>query len=447
MTARTACLAVLIASLAATSPALDPWEYRTNAGEYAFARGDMERAEDEFRAALDLAQEFPPGDRRLERSLENLARLYEHQGRLDEAQPLYQLLLVAQESRLGKDSPDLLDTHLKVARVSLAAGDSPAAGSSLQRYLEIAESSAGATPAEHWVVLSMLARMRTLEQRPEEALELQRRAVEVLATDGSATPLERAHELESLAQMELLHGSPERAEELLTRAMAFRDEDGENVPADTYAAAAATALGAGEFGLAERLAQRAVEAAPAPPPLDALEVLAEVSWNDVRTGGSPLDVLGAGGDSDALRLAATRLEALAAHPSLAMAGAQPERSETHARLATVAALRGDASSAANWKRRQLEDVESLGALPGGGSPAVLVIRQELVGLLQAAGRFDEAATENERLIESLEQAYGSDDPKLSLPLQRQVELLTELGRKKEAKALKKRLRQFESTRR
>jgi tetratricopeptide (TPR) repeat protein len=447
MTVRLACIAVLIGSFTATSLALDPWEYRTNAGEYAYATGDLVRAEAEFRAALELAQGFPPGDRRLERSLENLAGLYENQRRLDEAQPLYQLLLAAQETRVGHDSPELLDTHLKVARVSLSAGDSPAAGASLERYLEIADSSGAAAPAQHWLVLSMLARMRTLEQRPEEALELQRRAVEVLADDGSATGLERAHELESLAQMELLHGFPERAEELLTHALELRAEDGGSPPTETYAAAATTALGAGEFDLAERLAERAVEAAGDPPPLDALEVLAEVSWHGVGAGGSPADILGAGGDSEKLRIAAIRLEALAAHPSLSAAGAQPERSQTYARLATVAALRGDADSAASWKRRQLEEVESLGALPGGGSRGALEIRLELVPLLQAAGRLDEAVTENGLLIEALEATYGTDDAKLSLPLQRQVDLLTDLGRKKEAKALKKRLRQFERGRR
>ncbi len=443
MTVRFACIAVLIGSLTATSLALDPWEYRTNAGEYAYASGDLDRAEAEFRAALELAHGFPPGDRRLERSLENLARLYENQQRLDEAQPLYQLLLAAQETRVGPDSPQLLDTHLKVARVSLAAGDSPAAGASLQRYLEIAESSGAAVPAQHRVVLSMLARMRTLEQRPEEALELQRRAVEVLADDGSATGRERAHELESLAQMELLHGSPDRAEDLLTHALELRAEDGEGPPIDIYAAAATTALGAGEFDLAERLAERAVEAGGDPPPLDALEVLAEVSWLGVGTGGSPADILGAGGDSEKLRIAAARLEQVAAHPAFAAEAPDPDMAETYSRLAVVTALRGDADSAASWKTRQLEAVQSQGA----DSLGTLKIRIELVSLLQASGRLDEAASLNGRVIEVIEESYGADDPRLSQPLQRQYELLSDLGRKKEAKVVKKRLRQFETGRR
>jgi tetratricopeptide (TPR) repeat protein len=340
---------------------------------------------------------------------------------------------------VGRDNPQLLDTHLKVARVCLAAGDSPTAGASLQLYLEIAESSGAAAPAQHWVVLSMLARMRTLEQRPEEALQLQRRAVEVLAEDGSATGLERAHELESLAQMELLHGSPDRAEELLTQALELRAEDGESPPAEAYAAAATTAFGAGEFELAERLAERAVDAAGTPPPLDALEVLAEVSWLGVGTGASPADVLGAGGDSEKLRIAAARLEQVAQHPTLAATAPDPELAEVYSRLAVVMALRGDADSAAGWKGKQLDVLQSLGV----DSPGTLRIKLELVSLLQAAGRLDEAAALNGRLIETVEQIYGANDPRLSLPLQRQYELLSELGRKKEAKAVKKRLRQFE----
>ena len=442
MIVRFAFIAVLVSWLTATSLALDPWEYHTSAGEYAYASGNLERAEAEFREALEIAQGFPPPDRRVERSLENLARLYEHQQRLDKAQPLYQLLLAAQEARVGRDSPQLLETHLKVARVGLAAGDSPTAGSSLQRYLEIAESSGQATPAQHWVVLSMLARMRTLEQRPAEALALQRRAVEVLAEDGSATGTERAHELETLAQMELLHGSPDRAEALLTEALALREEGGEDPPAETYAAAASTALGAGEFELAERLAERALAAAGDPPPLDALEVLAEVSWRGVGTGGSPADVLGAGGDSEKLRTAATRLEQLSAHPAFEAAASDPELAETYGRLAVITALRGEADAAANWKARQLDAVKSQGV----DLPATLRIEIELVALLQAAGRLDEAASVNGQLIETLEQTYGDDDPRLSLPLQRQHELLSELGRKKEAKAIKKRLRQFEKGR-
>jgi hypothetical protein len=84
---------------------------------------------------------------------------------------------------------------------------------------------------------------------------------------------------------------------------------------------------------------------------------------------------------------------------------------------------------------------------GVSSETTLLPRSDLVVLLTEAGRTDEAATENAELIADLEQTYGPTDPKLSLPLQRQYQLLSDLGRKKEAKAVKKRLRKFQKSKR
>ncbi len=430
-----------------TAAAQDPWQYRTSAGEYAYAAGDLARAEAEFRGALDLAQRLPAGDPRLEISLSNLARLYENQRRLDEAQPLYQLLLAAQEARVGDADPELLDTLVAVARVSLASGDSPTAEDTLTRYLEVADASGQADPGQHWRMLGMLARIRSLAERHDESLDLQRRAVAVLADDPATGDLERAAELESLAQMELLHGSADAAEELLARVVELRAAAGAGTPAETYAAAASTALGAGEPEIAERLATRAVDSSRGTAPLSALEVLAEVSWLRVASGGSPVDLLGVGGNSEQLRVASERLERVVDHPSLAMREAHPELAETFARLAMVAALRGDAATSATWKRRQLDILQSLGGSLGGTSPAAAGVRGELVGLLAAAGRADQAAAENGRLISDLEAAWGATDLRLAPALEQQIELLTELGRKREAKALKKRLRTLGTQRR
>ena len=114
--------------VALTAGAQDSWTAHTNVGEYAFARGDLERAESEFRAALEIAQRLPAGDRRLETSLQNLARLYEHESDFDRAQPLYQLLLAAKEHRLGTEHPDLLNVAEKkpqTAQRALKMHESP----------------------------------------------------------------------------------------------------------------------------------------------------------------------------------------------------------------------------------------------------------------------------------------------------------------------------------
>jgi tetratricopeptide (TPR) repeat protein len=438
---RTAAVLMVTIITAVVAAAQDPWEYRTSAGEWAFANGDHERAEAEFRGALELAQRLPPGDRRLETSLENLARLYEHQMRLDEAQPLYQLLVAAMEIRVGGDSPSLLDTLVAVARVSLASGDSPTAEASLGRYLEIAASSGVADSGQHWRVLSMLARMNTLTERHDEALDLQRRAVDVMAGDAGASGAERATELESLAQMELLYGSGQEAERRLVEAVELRVTEGHGRAADTLAGAAATALGAGEIDIAERLAERALSAAAADgsQPLPAHRVLADVEWMRVRRSGNIEDLVGAGADDPRLAAARERLTELVEAQRAELPPNHPDIAESCSRLARVAALRGDAVAAADWQRRYLDTVRGTSSET---AETVLTARASLVALLALAGRTSEAAEENALLIGNLEDVYGPDAINLIPALERQQILLTEAGRKKEAKAIKKRLRKL-----
>jgi tetratricopeptide (TPR) repeat protein len=427
MKLHTTIAAVLLA--AGIAAAQDPWEYRTSAGEYAFAQGDLERAETEFRGALELAQKLPPGDRRLEVSLENLGRLYEHEMRHEEAQPLYQLLLAAQEERVGEEDTALLDTLVAVARVSIGIGDSPSAEASLRRYLEIANASGAADPGQHWRVLSMLARMQTLAENHGDALQLERRAVQVLADDAAATDLERATELESLAQMELSHGDGAEAERLLTEAVELRIADGEGA-AELLAGAASTAFGSGEPEVAERLAERALAAAheEGTSTYRAQKVLADVAWLKLRRGGELEDVVGTGEGDPALAAARQRLADLSKLQD-------PVSPDTLARLARIDALAGDTADAAAWQRRYVEAMASAG---GDTSKA----RSDLVTLLALSGSDREAADENARLIAQLESVHGPDSRKLIPALQLQQELLTRLKEKKAAKAVKKRIRKL-----
>lgn len=437
------CLFILLATtfIAATGAAQDAWESHTRTGEYAFAVGDADRAEAEFRAALEIAQRLPPPDRRLEASLGNLARLYEHEGRVTEALPMYQLWVAAAGFRLGKDHPGLLVPLLGVGRAALQAGDIPAAEDSLQRYREIAEATGAADPEERWLALAMLARMGTLQERHDDALALQRQAVAVLDEAHGPTGLERATAIESLAQMELLHGDPEAAEALLVRAAELRadDEEGGSVAA-MLTAAAETAVGAGAFAVGERLAERALAAAAEEgvDPLPAREALADASWMQVRRGSDNLGDLYLGASpGPELDLAYDRL--LAVHGAVEP-GAQPAvASENLARLAQVAALRGEVEDSAHWQRLR---VDTLRGLTGVDSPAVIAAQENLIGLFTAAGRLDRAATANAWLLATVEEAWGESSPRLRPILERQLDLLTELGLKKEAKAVKKRLKKL-----
>lgn len=428
---RNAILLIAVIAVASSVGAQSTWSGHTSAGEYAFARGDVSRAETEFQAALDIAQAFPAGDRRLETSLENLARLYEHQSDFDRAQPLYQLLLAAKENRLGETDPALLDTLFAVARSSQPKGDLPTVVESLERYVAIAEASGEADPRKHWQVLQMLARMQTIQEEPERALESQRTARTVIAEDPSATSEERVAVLESLAEMELVAGNGSEAEILYLEIAELEVEDGgAGAFPRTVARGAETALDAGELETAERLATRALETSPdAGAELQARKALAEISWIRVNRGTEDMiTLLAAAGDNEDLTTARDRLLSLDALEP----GADPT---IDSRLAQVEALRGQPASAAERQRQYLE------ALPA-GSEAEAGARVNLATLLGAAGHWDEALDENALLLADFEAEYGPSDKRLMPVLGQRLELLEGAGMKKEAKKVRKRMKKL-----
>lgn len=428
-----AFVALLLATGAA---AQGPWEAHTRAGEAAFAAGDMARAEVELRSALDLAKENGLTGRRLETSLSDLARLYEHQGRLDQAQPLFELMLVATEHRAGPQHEDLLEPLAAAGRVALRAGDVPAAAAHLKRYVEVADVTGTADATELWQILGLLARMGSLQNSPEDALLFQRRAVAVMDEDRFPDAADRAQMLESLAQLELLHGSTAAAESTLDRVVALHLEM-DNPPAAMAAlsSAAATALGAGQPEVAERLVERVLELEPPPEVMiSARKVLAEAAWQRVPRGGTLEDWLAASSDSPALAHAADRLRSLLAVQRLTLPPDHPDIGETVSRQVEVAARRGDLAGAED---AQLQLVQN--RVPVGGEGLVASL-SALVAIELQAGKTAAAAASNGDLIRALDGLARADDPRLRPALERQLQLLTQLDRKQEAKAVKKRLK-------
>ncbi len=429
----------LALGVAALSGAQESWKRHMDAGEWLFARGEVSRAEAEFRAALKAASSFPEGDRRLEATLLELARLHEHQQELDEAQPLYDLLVAAVEHRAGPRSPELLDPLAGLARTALGAGDVPTARAALERYAALAATSPDADPDQHWLMLSTLARVEVLAGEDDRALEHQREAVALL--EGStATPAERAMALETLARLEFTAGSPERGMTAILRAadeVAGDPEDGPR-PAAILARGALGALNAGERDAAETLALRCLESDPGPEErLDALRAAAGASWLGIRRSAADPTVLWETGLGDpAVETAFQRLTELAG--LLDSSGAPlPERIETFRRLAAAAVMAGDATGA-------LEALDVLVSLEreAGNRAGVLRALRDRIGVLQAAGRTGEALEANTLLLDSLFQAHGGDDPSMLPDLERQQELLTAAGRKREARKVRKRIRKL-----
>lgn len=426
--------AVLLFTL--TVVAQEGWDYHTRAGEWAIAKGDEALAEEHFRAALELAQKLPPRDSKLETSLSNLARLYEYESRFDEAQPMYQLLLAAQEERLGDADSRLLSSLLGVARSALHTGDTPVAREHLERYVALADATGAAEPREHTLALSLLARFATLAEDWQQALPLRRRAVElVLATPG-ATAEEKAVEVESTAQLELLHGDPAAGAALAQQAAALRVEaDQRTAGAIGLAEAARTALGAAEPAIARQLATAALAAAAEAPQdggatLTAREVLASAAWFEVRRVGELGDLLRAASDDPALAAAQDALVAWLGVQRTEPGTDPAVIAETLDRLAHVAATRGDADAAIRWQRELVAVSGRRGA------------RADLVGLLGVAGRPAEASQLNLGLIAEVEAAVGEVHPDLLPLLATQQQLYEQLGERREAKKIAKRLKKL-----
>jgi len=431
MKPRTAITFTIVLLIGVSAGAQGGWSTHTSAGEYAFARGDLERAESEFRAALEIAQGFPAGDQRLETSLENLARFFEHESDFNRAQPLYQLLLAAKEVRLGAEHPALLSSLYAVARVSQPMGDLPTVESSLERFDAIAAASGEADPRQHWQALQMLARMQTIQEKPDQAVIWQRRAAEVITKDKGATPEERIDIFVSLAEMELVAENGPAAERIYVDIAELRKEDDEaDAMPDTMAEGAELALATAQFETAERLAMRAINAHPdADAELKTRQVLVELSWVKVNRGTDDMEfLLAAAEDGKELVRARDRLRAL-----LVLEGA--DKKKTLTRLAQVEALRGQPASAADW---QLQLLEIVADDPAASAAA----RRDLVTLLAAAGRYEEALVENAAVLADLEGQYGPSDKRLVPVLSQRQVLYESAGNKKQAKKIKKRLKKL-----
>jgi tetratricopeptide (TPR) repeat protein len=431
MKPRTAIAFTIALLIGVSAGAQGSWSTHTSAGEYAFARGDLERAESEFRAALEIAQGFPAGDRRLETSLENLARFYEHESDFNRAQPLYQLLLAAKEVRLGAEHPALLSSLYAVARVSQPMGDLPTVESSLERFDAIAAVSGEADPRQHWQALQMLARMQTIQEKPDQAVIWQRRAAEVITKDKGATPEERIDIFVSLAEMELVAENGPAAERIYVDIAELRKEDDEaDAMPDTMAEGAELALATAQFETAERLAMRAINAHPdADAELKTRQVLVELSWVKVNRGTDDMEfLLAAAEDGKELVRARDRLRAL-----VVLEGA--DKRKTLTRLAQVEALRGQPASAADW---QLQLLEIVADDPAASAAA----RRDLVTLFAAAGRYEEALVENAAVLADLEAQYGPSDKRLVPVLSQRQALYESAGNKKQAKKIKKWLKKL-----
>jgi len=81
------------------------WKKHMDAADEAYRQGHYGDAEKSIKAALKEAERFGPQDLRLGTTLNNLASLYEAQGKYAEAEPLDKRALAIEEKALGPEDP------------------------------------------------------------------------------------------------------------------------------------------------------------------------------------------------------------------------------------------------------------------------------------------------------------------------------------------------------
>ena len=135
------------------------WENNNAAGLKAFQQGHYAEAEKLYLAALKNAEVFGPQDPRTADTLNNLAELYNDQGKYVEAEPLYKSALAIREKALGPEHPSVAKSLNNLAVLYDIQGKYAEAEPRYKRALVINEKALGpehpdvATGLENYALL------------------------------------------------------------------------------------------------------------------------------------------------------------------------------------------------------------------------------------------------------------------------------------------------------
>ena len=103
------------------SPEWWAWQSRMRVGDEAYRRGDYGEAEKAWKAGIQFEANIG-----VTGSLDNLAMLYQAQGKYAEAEPLYERLLAIEEKSLGPEHRAVARILNKLASFAASAGLPPA---------------------------------------------------------------------------------------------------------------------------------------------------------------------------------------------------------------------------------------------------------------------------------------------------------------------------------
>ncbi len=152
------------------------WETYNQDGKKAYEAGRYTEAEKLLKLALAEAEKFGSSDPRMATSLNNLAALYDTQGKYDQAEPLYRRSLAIREKALGPDHPDVATSLNNLAALYKTQGKYDQAEPLYKRSLAIKEKALGPDHPDVATVLENYAGLLKATERPGQAEELLKRA-------------------------------------------------------------------------------------------------------------------------------------------------------------------------------------------------------------------------------------------------------------------------------
>jgi len=155
------------------------WDGLINAGREALQRNEFTEAEGHFEQALETAEQFPPGDPRLGRSLNNLAAVYYSQKDYDRAGPLMRRSLSILEDSLGPENADVAQTKKNLAAIYYLQGNFDEAEPLLKEALSTLETLHGPDHAFVATVLNNLAALYQSQDRYVDAEPLLARSLTI----------------------------------------------------------------------------------------------------------------------------------------------------------------------------------------------------------------------------------------------------------------------------
>jgi tetratricopeptide (TPR) repeat protein len=157
----------------------DNWKTTVESGNQAYADGRVAQAEIHFVEALKEAEAFGEGDPRLALSLNNLAAVYQTQGKYQMAEPLYMRSLDIKTRVLGEDHPDVaLNVH-NLAVLYSARRMYPVAEKHYKRAIELKSKIYGELHPELLSTLKYYAQLLKVLNRPVEMHLLEARMKEI----------------------------------------------------------------------------------------------------------------------------------------------------------------------------------------------------------------------------------------------------------------------------